>query len=76
VIVPIRCAELLKNSALPLVDALQWGDTRVKLPFEASAENLKGLFPGATVTNHKELNISTALGEFPVNLFIQFSTQA
>ncbi|WP_350597660.1 malto-oligosyltrehalose synthase [Pseudomonas sp. 65/3-MNA-CIBAN-0223] len=76
VIVPIRCAELLKNSAQPLVDALQWGDTRVKLPFEASAENLKGLFPGATVTNHKELNISTALGEFPVNLFIQFSTQA
>jgi (1->4)-alpha-D-glucan 1-alpha-D-glucosylmutase len=76
VIVPIRCAELLKNSAQPLVDALQWGDTRVKLPFEASAKNLKGLFPGATVTNHKELNISTALGEFPVNLFIQFSTQA
>jgi (1->4)-alpha-D-glucan 1-alpha-D-glucosylmutase len=76
VIVPIRCAELLKNSAEPLIDALQWGDTRVKLPFEASAENLKGLFPGATVTNHRELNISTALGEFPVNLFIQFSTQA
>nr|WP_314533756.1 malto-oligosyltrehalose synthase [uncultured Pseudomonas sp.] len=76
VVVPIRCAELLKNSAEPLIDALQWGDTRVILPFEASTENLKGLFPGATVTNHKELNISTALGEFPVNLFIQFSTQA
>ncbi len=81
VIVPIRCAELLKtdlpkNSAEPRIDALQWGDTRVKLPFAASDENLKGLFSSVAVTQHKELNISATLGVVPVNLFIQHFTQA
>jgi (1->4)-alpha-D-glucan 1-alpha-D-glucosylmutase len=71
VIVPIRCAGLLENSAVPQIDALRWGDTRVKLPFAAPEENLKGLFSNAAVTNHRELNISAALGDFPVNLFIQ-----
>ncbi|MGF6208371.1 malto-oligosyltrehalose synthase [Pseudomonas frederiksbergensis] len=71
VIVPIRSAGLLENSATPQVDALQWGDTRVKLPFAAPDENLKGLFSTVAVTNHRELNISAALGDFPVNLFIQ-----
>ncbi|MEB0046808.1 MULTISPECIES: malto-oligosyltrehalose synthase [unclassified Pseudomonas] len=71
VIVPIRSAELLKNSAHPQIDALLWGDTRVKLPFAASDENLKGLFANVTVTKNRELNISDALGNFPVNLFIQ-----
>jgi (1->4)-alpha-D-glucan 1-alpha-D-glucosylmutase len=28
VIVPIRCAALLENGAVPQVDALRWGDTR------------------------------------------------
>ncbi|WP_223520650.1 malto-oligosyltrehalose synthase [Pseudomonas sp. GL-B-19] len=81
VIVPIRCAELLKtdllkNSAEPRIDALQWGDTRVKLPFTASDENLKGLFSSVAVTKHRELNISAALEIVPVNLFIQHFTQA
>jgi (1->4)-alpha-D-glucan 1-alpha-D-glucosylmutase len=76
VIVPIRCASLLKNGAEPRIDAPQWGDTRVKLPFESSDENLKGLFSSTAVTKNRELNISAALGDFPVNLFIQFSTQA
>ncbi|MGW8466456.1 malto-oligosyltrehalose synthase [Pseudomonas sp. CLCA07] len=81
VIVPIRCAELLKtdllkNSAEPRIDALQWGDTRVKLPFTASNENLEGLFSSVAVTKHRELNISAALGIVPVNLFIQHFTQA
>jgi (1->4)-alpha-D-glucan 1-alpha-D-glucosylmutase len=76
VIVPIRCAPLLENSAEPRVDALRWGDTRVKLPFTASEENLKGLFSSTAVTHHRELNISAALGDFPVNLFIQTFTQA
>lgn len=47
VIVPIRCATLLENSAVPQVDALRWGDTRVVLPFDASDTNLKGLFQAA-----------------------------
>jgi len=77
VVVPIRAASLLdESSAVPQVDAQSWGDTRVKLPFAASGQNLKGLFSQATVTHHRELNISTALGEFPVNLFIQNVTQA
>jgi (1->4)-alpha-D-glucan 1-alpha-D-glucosylmutase len=71
VIVPIRCAELLKNSAEPRIDAPLWGDTRVKLPFTAPDENLKGLFSSTTVTHQRELNISDALVDFPINLFIQ-----
>jgi (1->4)-alpha-D-glucan 1-alpha-D-glucosylmutase len=71
VIVPIRCAPLLENSAMPRVDASQWGDTRISLPFTTAGENLKGLFSGLTVTKNRELMISAALGDFPVNLFIQ-----
>ncbi|WP_434707337.1 malto-oligosyltrehalose synthase [Pseudomonas sp. R1-1] len=74
VIVPVRCANLLENSAQPQVDALRWGDTRVVLPFAASETNLKGLFASAAVTKHRELNVSEALGDVPVNLFIQHLT--
>ena len=76
VIVPIRCAGLLENGAVPQVRAPLWGDTRVKLPFTVPDENLKGLFSGVAVTQHRELNISAALGVVPVNLFIQHFTQA
>ncbi|ABA74287.1 MULTISPECIES: malto-oligosyltrehalose synthase [Pseudomonas] len=71
VIVPIRCATLMENSAVPMVDALRWGDTRVVLPFDASDENLKGLFSSTAVTKNRELQVSAALGDFPVNLLIQ-----
>lgn len=71
VIVPIRCAELLENSAEPQVHAPLWGDTRVKLPFTVPDEHLQGLFSGITVTKHRELLISAALGDFPVNLIFQ-----
>ena len=71
VIVPIRCATLLENGAVPQVDALRWGDTRVELPFAASDANLKGLFSSTAVTKNRELEVSAALGDFPVNLFIQ-----
>ena len=74
VIVPIRCATLLENSAVPQVDALRWGDTRVVLPFAASDANLKGLFSSSAVTKNRELNVSDALGDVPVNLFIQHLT--
>jgi (1->4)-alpha-D-glucan 1-alpha-D-glucosylmutase len=73
VIVPIRCASLLENSAEPRVSALQWGDTRVHLPFATAGENLKGLFSSIVVTKHRELTISAALGDFPVNLIIQIN---
>ncbi len=71
VIVPIRCAELLEDSAEPQIDTRQWGDTRVQLPFAVSGENLKGLFSSAAVTEHRELAVSAALGSFPVNVFIK-----
>lgn len=71
VIVPIRCAELLHNTAEPHIGGQLWGDTRVKLPFTTSGENLKGLFTSAAVTEHRELPVSAALGDFPVNLFIK-----
>ncbi|EXF93184.1 malto-oligosyltrehalose synthase [Pseudomonas fluorescens HK44] len=71
VLVPVRVAPLLESSATPQVPALLWGDTRVKLPFTAAEEKLKGLFTTGAVTPHKELLISAALGDFPVNLFIQ-----
>ncbi|MCU7250698.1 malto-oligosyltrehalose synthase [Pseudomonas koreensis] len=70
VIVPIRCATLLENGAVPQVDALRWGDTRVVLPFAACDANLKGLFSSRAVTKNRELEVSAALGDFPVNLFI------
>jgi (1->4)-alpha-D-glucan 1-alpha-D-glucosylmutase len=71
VIVPIHCAALLENSAEPQVNAPLWGDTRINLPFATAEENLKGLFSSVAVTKHRELMISAALGDFPVNLFIQ-----
>lgn len=71
VIVPIRCATLLENSAVPMVDALRWGDTRVVLPFDTSDDNPKGLFSSTAVTKNRELQVSAALGDFPVNLLIQ-----
>ena len=74
VIVPIRCASLLENSAVPRVDALRWGDTRVVLPFAASDTNLKGLFATRAVTKNRELKVSDALGDVPVNLYIQHLT--
>ncbi|RON61964.1 malto-oligosyltrehalose synthase [Pseudomonas fluorescens] len=74
VIVPVRCAALLENGAIPQVNALRWGDTRVVLPFAASDTNLKGLFQSAAVTKNRELNVSEALGDVPVNLFIQHLT--
>lgn len=74
VIVPVRCANLLENSAVPQVDALRWGDTWVVLPFADSDTNLKGLFASAAVTKGRELQVSEALGDVPVNLFIQHLT--
>ncbi|POA21922.1 malto-oligosyltrehalose synthase [Pseudomonas sp. FW300-N1A1] len=71
VLVPIQVAALLESSAEPKVDAPLWGDTRVKLPFTLCAEKLKGLFSTPEVTHPTELLISAALGDFPVNLFIQ-----
>ncbi|AMW83984.1 Malto-oligosyltrehalose synthase [Pseudomonas yamanorum] len=70
VVVPRWPHQLLENGVYPLVNAQIWGDTRVQLPFAASTQNWKGLFRTGAVTPNKELMISAALGDFPVNVFI------
>ncbi|WPN20892.1 malto-oligosyltrehalose synthase [Pseudomonas marginalis] len=70
VVVPRWSHALLENGVHPQVNARVWGDTRVKLPFAATTQNWKGLFHTGAVTPDKELLISTALGDFPVNVFI------
>ncbi|MGU9811279.1 malto-oligosyltrehalose synthase [Pseudomonas sp. LF052] len=70
VVVPRWPHRLLENGERPHIDAQVWGDTRVKLPFAATTQNWKGLFHTGAVTPNKELLISAALGDFPVNVFI------
>ena len=75
VVVPRWPYQLLENGMFPLVNAQVWGDTRVKLPFAATTQNWKGLFQTGAVTPDKELLISTALGDLPVNVFINPDNQ-
>ena len=70
VVVPRWPHRLLDNGEVPHVNAQVWGDTRVKLPFASTTQNWKGLFHTGAVTPNKELLISAALGDFPVNVFI------
>lgn len=70
VVVPRWPHSLLENGVYPQINAQVWGDTRVKLPFAATTQNWKGLFHTGAVTPNKELLISAALGDFPVNVFI------
>lgn len=70
VVVPRWSHALLENGDVPHIPAPVWGDTRVKLPFAVTTQNWKGLFHTGAVTPDKELLISTALGDFPVNVFI------
>ncbi|WP_448124096.1 malto-oligosyltrehalose synthase [Pseudomonas veronii] len=76
VVVPRWPYRLLENGVHPQVNARVWGDTRVKLPFAAPTENWKGLFHTRAVTPDKELLISTALEDFPVNVFIDPDDQS
>ncbi|MEX5595250.1 malto-oligosyltrehalose synthase [Pseudomonas orientalis] len=75
VVVPRWPRHLLENALQPLIPARIWGDTRVKLPFAATTQNWKGLFQTSAVTPDKELLISAALGDFPVNVFINADIQ-
>ena len=70
VVVPRWPHRLLENGVHPQINAQVWGDTRVKLPFAVPTQNWKGLFHTGAVTPNKELLVSTALGDFPVNVFI------
>jgi len=71
VVVPRLPAELMGTAQTPFINATNWGDTRIILPFADSNPNWKGLFSQATVTTNKEMSLSAALKEFSVNLLIQ-----
>ena len=70
IVVPRLACGLLGQSASPLVDPRQWGDTHVELPEHLCLPTLKGLFSDCAVTAHRALGLSDALREFPVNLFV------
>ncbi|WLH66288.1 malto-oligosyltrehalose synthase [Pseudomonas sp. FP2309] len=75
VVVPRWPHALLEAGVHPHINARVWGNTRVKLPFAAPTQNWKGLFQTGAVTPDKELLINTALGDFPVNVFINIDDQ-
>ncbi|MBC3256591.1 malto-oligosyltrehalose synthase [Pseudomonas paralactis] len=75
VVVPRWSYPLLEDGVFPHINAQVWGDTRVKLPFATTTQNWKGLFQTGAVTPNKELLISAALGDFPVNVFINPDNQ-
>jgi len=70
VIAPRLISELLGTAQTPLINASSWSDTRIILPF-ADSGNWKGLFSETVVTTNKELLLSAALKDYPVNLIIQ-----
>jgi (1->4)-alpha-D-glucan 1-alpha-D-glucosylmutase len=71
VIVPRLCSDLLGDAGSPLIDSQKWGDTHVKLPNHSCRPNLKGLFSENAVTPQEAIWLSTALKDFPVNLYVQ-----
>ena len=71
IIVPRLASSLLGNACNPLIPAQNWEDTRLVLPFALSPANCTGLFGGAAVSSSRELSVSAALAEFPVNLLIE-----
>ncbi|MDF9893958.1 UNVERIFIED_ORG: maltooligosyltrehalose synthase [Pseudomonas vranovensis] len=71
VVVPRLAWGLLAQSPIPLIPAQNWDDTRLILPFALSPANCSGLFATGAVSASQELWLSTALKEFPVNLFIE-----
>ncbi|RMQ47795.1 Maltooligosyl trehalose synthase [Pseudomonas cichorii] len=71
VVVPRTSSELLGTAQTPFINAANWGDTRIILPFADSPPHWKGLFSDVVVTNDREIQLSAALKEFSVNLLIQ-----
>ena len=71
VIAPRLASSLLGGATTPLIPAQNWDDTRVILPFDLSPANWTGLFAGGAVSPTRELMLSTALAQFPVNLLIE-----
>ncbi|AHF67429.1 malto-oligosyltrehalose synthase [Pseudomonas cichorii] len=71
VVVPRTSSELLGTAQTPFINAANWGDTRIILPFADSHPDWKGLFSDVIAINDREIQLSAALKEFSVNLLIQ-----
>ncbi|QVX15880.1 malto-oligosyltrehalose synthase [Pseudomonas congelans] len=71
IVVPRTCSELLGTAQTPLINAANWGDTRIMLPFADSGSDWKGLFSDVVLTSDREVPLSAALERFSVNLLIQ-----
>ncbi|KPW39226.1 Maltooligosyl trehalose synthase [Pseudomonas amygdali pv. mellea] len=71
IVVPRTSSELLGTAQTPLINAANWGDTRIMLPFADSGSDWKGLFSDGVATHVREIPLSAALERFSVNLLIQ-----
>lgn len=71
VIVPRLCNELLGTAQTPFINAANWGDTRVIVPFADSSDAWKGVFSEVVSINDGAIPLSAALGDFSVNLLIK-----
>ncbi|MCD5994908.1 malto-oligosyltrehalose synthase [Pseudomonas sp. CDFA 602] len=71
VVVPRISSELLGTAQTPFINAANWGDTRIVVPFAGSDQHWKGLFSDVVEMNDREISLSAALKEFSVNLLIQ-----
>ncbi|GFM81270.1 malto-oligosyltrehalose synthase [Pseudomonas cichorii] len=71
VVVPRTSSELLGTAQTPFINAANWGNTRIILPFTDSHPDWKGLFSDVVVINDREIQLSAALKDFSVNLLIQ-----
>ncbi|WP_440813375.1 malto-oligosyltrehalose synthase [Pseudomonas syringae] len=71
IVVPRISSELLGTAQTPLINAANWGDTQIIVPFADSGSDWKGLFSDVVVINDRELPLSTVLEKFSVNMLIQ-----
>ncbi|MBD9399047.1 malto-oligosyltrehalose synthase [Pseudomonas sp. PDM11] len=74
VVVPRLSANLLGDSAMPLIAADQWGDTRIALPVQLAGTTLRSAFDSANpLPTSGHLALRDVLRDVPVNLLIATS---
>ncbi|RRV10782.1 malto-oligosyltrehalose synthase [Pseudomonas sp. v388] len=71
IVVPRICSELLGTAQTPFINAANWGDTRIKVPFADSGSSWNGLFTEVVDTHDGEIAVSAVLENFSVNLLIK-----
>jgi (1->4)-alpha-D-glucan 1-alpha-D-glucosylmutase len=71
VVVPRICSELLGTAQTPFINATNWGDTRIIVPFADSGSEWTGLFNRVVTISDGELPVNAALEDYSVNLLIK-----